>query len=633
MTTRERASAGIGRFVLCLLAGAIAFPVVGYALYPFQAGWTIDFDADPPPRVVRGVYDVEHTDEGLTFAWTRGTFGLALPDLDRHTAWTLTMRLAASRADGTSPHVAVAIDGGMASDATLPAAGYVERQIVIPARSDAAPGGQVAVTIAPTFVPSADDRRELGAQLVWIRLEPAGRWVVSPQAMAGPIALGLLAGALIGVLALPWPLRIAMVAGTAVAAAAVFSRGLGPFVPLSWHPIAIATGIATLATALVLPWKTRGAAIVAGITMMAVLVKLLVLFHPDTPIGDALFQAHRLQDVMGGKLLFSSLTPGNYRFPYAIGLYLAAWPFSPGPGRAIANMEVLRMVVVIVEAVAAALLYRAVLRWRRDVAFAVATVAAYHLLPMGFSVIVTGNLTNAFAQSVAILALVALVSLAADPDQPDRPARTISVVLLASAACAAFLSHTSTFIVLTGQLALVAAGFLVSRRAPRRRLGVWIAAALVVALTIAVVVYYRHFMDVYREAFERVTAETGRASAAAGGRTPIERAWAFPRSLVLAFGVPTILLAAGGAWTIARRDRSSSTTAVWALWLAACVVFQVIGIVTPVDVRHFLAALPVVAAMAGAGVVEGWRAGGLWRPLAASLAVAMIWTAAVSWTP
>ena len=69
------------------------------------------------------------------------------------------------------------------------------------------------------------------------------------------------------------------------------------------------------------------------------------------------------------------------------------------------------------------------------------------------------------------------------------------------------------------------------------------------------------------------------------------------------------------------------------MWLAACVVFQIVGIVTPVDVRHFLAALPIVAVMAAAGVVDGWRAGGFWRPLAGALAVGMIWTAAVSWTP
>ena len=56
----------------------------------------------------------------------------------------------------------------------------------------------------------------------------------------------------------------------------------------------------------------------------ALLVKLLVLLHPDMPVGDALFHAHRFQQVLDGNLYFTSIAPGNYLFPYAPGLYVLA---------------------------------------------------------------------------------------------------------------------------------------------------------------------------------------------------------------------------------------------------------------------------------------------------------------------
>ena len=80
-------------------------------------------------------------------------------------------------------------------------------------------------------------------------------------------------------------------------------------------------------------------------TAAAFLLELLVLLHPDMPIGDALFHAHRFQDVLGGRYYFTSIAPGNYQFPYAPGLYVFAIPFAGLVRRGVADMTLLRTIV------------------------------------------------------------------------------------------------------------------------------------------------------------------------------------------------------------------------------------------------------------------------------------------------
>jgi hypothetical protein len=75
----------------------------------------------------------------------------------------------------------------------------------------------------------------------------------------------------------------------------------------------------------------------------------MVLLHPDTPVGDALFQAHRFQEVVGGRWLFTSVAPGGYQFPYAPGLYVFALPFAGLVTRGVADMTLLRIIVVLTD--------------------------------------------------------------------------------------------------------------------------------------------------------------------------------------------------------------------------------------------------------------------------------------------
>ena len=119
-------------------------------------------------------------------------------------------------------------------------------------------------------------------------------------------------------------------AASAAAASPLLARGFGPYTdfpssPATWPPgsrpciarrrpgaIAVAHGRRS----------RHGAVRCSLLGRAAAFLKLLVLLHPDMPVGDAMFHAHRFPTVVDGNLFFTSIAPGNYQFPYAPGLYV-----------------------------------------------------------------------------------------------------------------------------------------------------------------------------------------------------------------------------------------------------------------------------------------------------------------------
>ena len=615
------------RVVIFVVLGATAFTAAPVVVSRMQPPLTIDFSTDPPSQLSAGFYPAEHTEEGMWFAWTRGAFGLALPTLDRSTPWTITLRLSGSRPDGTTPELVTNVDGAVRDRTTLPAAGFIDRKIKV----DALPGGgrglAVAWTVTPTFVPGPGDSRALGAQVDEIELAPAGPGPRVALDLRPFVLLGVVVGAAMAALTLPWVAGMSLIVLMAVATASIITRGLGPFVPFPWLPIALGAFASAMVATVALPARTTGGRLVVAITFMTVGLQLLLLTHPDMPINDSIFQTHRFQDVLGGHYLFASLAPGNYRFPYPIGLYLFARPFAAFAPTTADRMMLLRVIVVAVDACAAALLYRLVMRWRGDELEAVSSVVAYHLLPLGFGVIVTANLTNVFAQSLATITLV-VAGLAV----ADLAAGWAMTAVVGALAAAAFLSHTSTFAVLGTQLVAAGGAIAIARERAWRPSGRLLVIAAIGALIVSIGVYYAYFMDVYREAFGRIASETGHATAAAGGRTPLTRLVELPGGLALTFGVPGMLLAIAGAAQLAVRPTPSPVQRLLAMWLAVCGFFMVVGIVTPVDLRHLLAALPVIGILIAIGFAAGWRRGPIGRALGIAAAGWMVWVCAISWT-
>ena len=89
----------------------------------------------------------------------------------------------------------------------------------------------------------------------------------------------------------------------------------------------------------------------------------------------------------------------------------------------------------------------------------------------------------------------------------------------------------------------------------------------------------------------------------------MDRLASVPRYVRLYFGIPIILLAVAGGWRLYVRGARDRATLATLGWTAACMIFLVIGIVTPVDMRHYLAAIPAFAVAGGAGASWLWTAG------------------------
>jgi hypothetical protein len=152
---------------------------------------------------------------------------------------------------------------------------------------------------------------------------------------------------------------------------------------------------------------------------------------------------------------------------------------------------------------------------------------------------------------------------------------------------------------------------------------------LVVAIAIAIALYYGRFGPTYRAEFARIRAEVSggpearRPASAAlyqpGGKSIPSRAMAVPTLVGNFFTWPFTVLAGVG---LALGIRSKRRDACWLTicgWLVACSGFLVLGILTPLDFRHYYAALPAVAVLAAVAAVQWWHAGGNWRVAAAGL--------------
>ena len=563
------------------------------------------FDAEPP-RLVSGLYPVERDPaSGLTFAWTGRDMAIRLPGLDRRRDWTLELRARSGRSGATpEPELTFYADGLLVASHRSTAA-FETIRITIPARPQRPRGALIRMEVSATIVPGPGDARSLGVMLDDIAVMPAGvvwpplRAVIDSGAGAAALggALGLLAG---------WPAAATATALLAAGQGAIVARGFAPYAGYPDAAAALAVWIAA-GLALAAIWMRRrgagpAARFVAAFSAGTLLLKLLVLLHPEMPVGDAMFHAHRFQGVLAGNLFFTSIAPGGYTFPYPPGFYLFAAPFAPLVARGAADMTVLRIVALTVDAVAGGLIYVAVRRHWAGAWTAAAAVVFYQMVPLEFRVFTVGNLTNAFAQSMAVIALVVLSAA------PVDRAWNRYVALLTAALAVAFMSHTSTFPLLFAACLAIAALLRWKGDPADRRASLAILVAAVAALVLAVALYYAHFGETYRTELTRIGTETAAAAPDAGGRSVADRARSVPMYLRIYFGPAALLLAAAGGWGLYRQGARDRLTLALAGWMLSCAAFLALGVLTPVDMRYYLASVPALAIAGAAGTTLLWRA-------------------------
>jgi hypothetical protein len=629
---------GVGRAIAAAVLAGLIGAVCAALFYAWHPAIVVEFDRDLP-RTVSGVYPPERDGtSGLTFAWTSADAVIRLPGLDRRVPWTLDVRVRGARATPSdNPYLTVVVDGvNVEQIQTTP--DFSDLRLRIPARPDRR-GLLIGLKSSDTFVPGPSDPRPLGVMLDRFVLAPEGIVLVPYPALVATSLSSAVMGAAIALVGVTAGSAIGGAVLLSAGIAAVTARGSAPFGAYPTTVLRLSEWIALSLAALSLlveHRRQRGlrntARFAAIFSASALLLKLAVLLHPDMPIGDAMFHAHRFESVLAGHYYFTSVAPGGYTFPYPPGLYVFASLFARLVHRGPPDAALLRIVATATDCVFGLLLYWVVVRnWQHRRAGAMA-VAIYHLMPLNFSVLTTGNLTNAFAQSVAIGALAMMAA-------PALATSLAQTLLLTALMAVAFMSHTGTLAILfVAGVCTSLLFFSVGGRALRS--AAWaIAVATAVAAIVSVVVYYGWFVNTYRAEFARIGRETVTAAPAAGGRTIGDRLRFVPYAVGINIGAPVLLFAFLGAAELARQRVPGLSTVASATadrltltlggWLTSCFAFLVLGILTPVDMRYYLAALPVLAIGAGFGAAWAWEDGGplhrrVWRLAAAIFLAATI---------
>jgi hypothetical protein len=609
--------------------GAIAGAACMALAFVRHPEFTLDMDRDLP-RNVTGIYPPEFIPGGESFAWTGRSAKISLPGVDRRVPWECTVRLRGGRTPPlTLPAVELAVDGARAAVAVST---NTFSDVIAPVPAASARAGMVlTITVSQTFVPGPGDARELGVQVDRVECRPVeGQLALPPRRgyvnamLAGGIfgaafgAIGITAGSAVGaILLLVFAQALPLAAGPA---SYVAYADRAPWLAF-WIAGAMVAVIRAFDRGRQRPLR-QTARFVVAFAAAALYLKLLAILHPATPLIDAVFQAHRLEWVLGGRYFFTQLMPGGVQFPYAIGLYVFAAPWSALTGD---HVTLLRIVVCTSECVAGALLYPMIVRaWGDRLAGAIAA-ALFTAVPIAYWVVGNGNLTNAFAQAIALIAVAVVVLLA-----PGR-VRAATVAAWTALIALALLSHVTTLAVLGFTVLVLAVLFRWPGGAPLRRAAGALLIALALATAFAAGVYYRHFGDVFVNAM-RVRAsptatspsgDAGRA-AAAPSRAPAATGSALHvrigRSLKLvadSIGWPILILAGVGAWRLGSsrgRDPLRLALAAWAITFA---VFFAVGVmrVGPEFERYSLefvgrvahATYPAAVIAAGYGAAWAWR--------------------------
>ena len=629
------------RAVLAAAIGAsagLACLTIAYSMHP---DLTAEMDRDLPRRVASGFYPFERAGDE-TFAWTSRRADLTLSGLTRTRPWVCSLRFRGGRSEPLpQPLVQVAVDGVTVASRTA-TNDFQEVEIPVPLRS--APGLTLTISSSTTVVPGPADRRELGVQVdrLMCRPERAGLVVPPRRAIAAAVAAAAAFGAALGI------------AGTSLAgaAAAVTVLAAGQSVLLSWGPapygtfpdtlLRLAIWVSLLMAAILnlLGRAGQPARFVVIFSAAAFYLKMLGLLHPSKSLVDAVFHAHRLEWVMGGRYYFTQPLSSGVDFPYAIGLYLFAAPWSMLTSD---HVTLLRAIVCASGVVSGALLYVMIVRLWGDRLVGALAVVLFSLVPLPYGVVGSANLTNAFGESVA---LVAMAAVAIWPLERRHVTHLIGLFLLSGLA---FLSHISTFSLLLATLVAAAFFYYLGGAAELRARARVLLAVTAAAAVFAVVTYYGHFGEVYK------TGLRERARIAAAGvadpSAPVDRAepgdnrppvrGGAPTSLtsraadalalsVSALGWPILLMAVAGGWHLLKGRVWDPLGMVLAAWAVAYVAFLGVGVLAPVAAplqryaaefvaRVVLATCPAAVILGARGVAWGWRAGKISRAAAVVL--------------
>ena len=607
----------------------------------------IAFDRDLARNLFSGFHPIERHNGPAGFVLTHPVADLRLPGLDRSVPWTFTVTGRAPRPpESGGQDLAVFCDGVLARRYQL--SGSVDTfSVTVPARRT--PGLWLTLKVDPAQTIGDEEPKAVGLEVFRFVLSPAGFAWPARRAMLAAAIAGTATGFGVGLLGLGLSIAAGLLLLQGIACAVLTTHGIGSFPPYTDHTqsFAIASALVLIVAAtLSRVWRRKPseASLAAlAVTTVVVVIRLLVLVHPSSQAGDSGFHLHRFMDVLAGRFLFLSDAPGG-QFPYPVGLYvMASWV------RELTRDQVLllRVIVAVADAAAGLLLFLFVRRQALAPGAALATLVLYFATPIGFQTQARAYLTNAFAHATATASL-SLFGPAA-----TGLVETARVAGFGATAALAMLSHVSSAVTLSATVGVLALLWMWPGRPPSwRRAGVCSLAAMILAAGASWTVYYRHFDGLYqaRTSAPAVDVTAGAASPPArpGPLAPVQRyephqtqwapGWsalgsrvsAVPIYAWRAYGPGILVLAAVGLPVAWRRRRVDPVASLALGTTAACLGFLGLGLLSPIDLRYYLAAHPALAMIGGLAIAAGVDAGGprrvaAWLALAATAAFGIIY--------
>ncbi len=450
--------------------------------------------------------------------------------------------------------------------------------------------------------------RFLGVQVLSVRISP-------PGGRARPVYLSLwlgLAAALLSLAARVAGLGPWSAAGSGVALGGVFCW-LVSLRSLAYSGYALQVFLLAAATVVLvalgrglLRWTTTlmdsERRVVLAVLMFSFVVKMGAIACPLWLSSDADFQANRLSEFMAGNWYPSSVTQHEppFRIPYPVSLFAVTEPLVLLGMDRVAALESVIVLFDVIAGVALVLLSRRVLY---DIRAGALAALVYHAVPVSFLALSAGNFTNVFAVSTLTLGFAAFVAA----DIRGRPAFAAAAGVFSLVSLAAHFG-----MLLEGGLLWplwVGSLFLLVPPGPSAKKRSRVAVAIGVALA-AAGIYYLGYASLVTEQWERAL---GRESESAGGGV------GYGLALSLAFlreqvgWVALVAAAAGGATVLRTRWFSSAFHACLSVWIAATAAFFALDLLSPLEIRYWFQALPVVALLAGAYLSSAFSRGGMGR--------------------
>ncbi|MFQ5789663.1 MAG: hypothetical protein ACE5JI_04220, partial [Acidobacteriota bacterium] len=593
-----------------LAAGLVLLPLAAsglgtYALYQQPAEVHVDFEHGFESGFISGFHPRERTG-GKSFRWTTGESYIDVENLPPTAKLEVEAHLKVIRPAGEKLPLLWFTANGVTVHRALSFPGVGIHRFSLPLRS---PSLRLGIH-SETF--TAGGGRNLGVQVLSVHLraqEGQGR-----PALMRPLGWMVLSAGLL--LAAGWiaglRLSLSSLAATFFSAGFVFLLAQSSVRFMAYpQQVAFLSSVTLVASGLLRgafsrmgwlnPEERRS---VAPVISASLLLKLAALFYPLLVISDASFHANRLGELLQGNLFLTSVSQHQppFRIPYPVSLYVLAAPWVAG---GLDRVAALKLVTAFADVGAGLMLVYLARRFLRDLRAGIFAAALYQLVPLNFLAFSSGNFTNLFGVSTAILFLGFLLAVA-------RGGGAILAALAFLFSLLSLTAHFSTFLmgIPLWPATLTVLLWLPPREASSRRSRLLVTA---VAGSLALAgLYYAGYLDLFTSQWQRVvTGEQATGQAEVAG--PLAKlAFNLPfyrEQLGSLFGLLVLL----GAVRILWKARASPFHATAAVWMGVTALFFLLDLTTALEVRYLLQALPLLSVLAGSYVSGAWERKGMGR--------------------